>query len=288
MIPEVASVITGRRPKNTRRVQLPKTCPVCNSRVTREEGEAVARCTGGLFCAAQRAEALKHFVSRRALDIEGFGAKLIEQLVENDRLKSPADLFQLSVEELSKLDRMGEKSANNLARSIETSKATSLSRFLYALGIREVGDATAAGLAAHYGRLKNIVAATEEELQAVPDVGPIVASRIKAFFQEKHNLEVVTRLQDSGVQWPESDPVISLDEGPLAGKTFVITGTLVDMTREQAKEFVQSAGGKVAGTVSRKTDYLIAGEKAGSKLTKARKLDVTVIDTDGLRSLVGD
>ena len=288
VIPEVASVIAGRRPKNTRRVQLPKTCPVCNSRVTREEGEAVARCTGGLFCAAQRAEALKHFVSRRALDIEGFGAKLIEQLVESDRLKSPADLFQLSVEELSKLDRMGEKSANNLARSIEASKATSLSRFLYALGIREVGDATAAGLAAHYGRLKNIVAATEEELQAVPDVGPIVASRIKAFFQEKHNIEVVTRLQDSGVQWPESDPVISLDDGPLAGKTFVITGTLVDMTREQAKEFVQSAGGKVAGTVSRKTDYLIAGEKAGSKLTKARKLDVTVIDTDGLRSLVGD
>ncbi len=288
VIPEVASVIAGRRPKNTRRVQLPKTCPVCDSRVTREEGEAIARCTGGLFCAAQRAEALKHFVSRRALDIEGFGAKLIEQLVESDRLKSPADLFQLSVEELSKLDRMGEKSANNLARSIETSKATSLSRFLYALGIREVGDATAAGLAAHYGRLKNIVAATEEELQAVPDVGPIVASRIRAFFQEKHNLEVVTRLQDSGVQWPESDPVISLDDGPLAGKTFVITGTLVKMTREQAKEFIQSAGGKVSGTVSRKTDYLIAGEKAGSKLTKARKLDVTVIDTDGLRSLVGD
>ena len=288
VIPEVARVIASRRPKNTRRVQLPKTCPVCNSRVEREEGEAVARCTGGLFCAAQRAEALKHFVSRRALDIEGFGAKLIEQLVESDRLKSPADLFQLSKKELSKLDRMGEKSADNLVRSIESSKSTSLSRFLYALGIREVGDATAAGLAAHYGRLENIVAASDEELQGVPDVGPIVASRIRAFFQEKHNLEVVTRLQDSGVYWPESDPVVLSEDGPLAGKTFVITGTLVDMTRDQAKKFIQSAGGRVTGSISRKTDYLIAGEKAGSKLTKARKLDVSIIDTDELLSLIAN
>jgi len=288
VIPEVARVIASRRPKNTRRVQLPKTCPVCNSRVEREEGEAVARCTGGLFCAAQRAEALKHFVSRRALDIEGFGAKLIEQLVESDRLKSPADLFQLSKKELSELNRMGEKSADNLVRSIESSKSTSLSRFLYALGIREVGDATAAGLAAHYGRLENIVAASEEELQGVPDVGPIVASRIRAFFQEKHNLEVVTRLQDSGVYWPESDPVVLSEDGPLAGKTFVITGTLVDMTRDQAKKFIQSAGGRVTGSISRKTDYLIAGEKAGSKLTKARKLDVSIIDTDELLSLIAN
>ncbi|MCH8101182.1 MAG: NAD-dependent DNA ligase LigA [Proteobacteria bacterium] len=288
VIPEVARVIASRRPKNTRRVQLPKTCPVCNSRVEREEGEAVARCTGGLFCAAQRAEALKHFVSRRALDIEGFGAKLIEQLVESDRLKSPADLFQLSKKELSELDRMGEKSADNLVRSIESSKSTSLSRFLYALGIREVGDATAAGLAAHYGRLESIVAASEEELQGVPDVGPIVASRIRAFFQEKHNLEVVTRLQDSGVYWPESDPVVLSEDGPLAGKTFVITGTLADMTRDQAKKFIQSAGGRVTGSISRKTDYLIAGEKAGSKLTKARKLDVSIIDTDELLSLIAN
>lgn len=286
VIPEVARVIASRRPKNTRRIQLPKTCPVCNSRVEREEGEAVARCTGGLFCAAQRAEALKHFVSRRALDIEGFGAKLIEQLVESDRLKSPADLFQLSKKELSELDRMGEKSADNLVRSIESSKSTSLSRFLYALGIREVGDATAAGLATHYGRLESIVAASEEELQGVPDVGPIVASRIRAFFQEKHNLEVVTRLQDSGVYWPESDPVVLSEDGPLAGKTFVITGTLVDMTRDQAKKFIQSAGGRVTGSISRKTDYLITGEKAGSKLTKARKLDVAIIDTDELLSLI--
>lgn len=288
VIPEVARVIASRRPKNTRRIQLPKTCPVCNSRVEREEGEAVARCTGGLFCAAQRAEALKHFVSRRALDIEGFGAKLIEQLVESDRLKSPADLFQLSKKELSELDRMGEKSADNLVRSIESSKSTSLSRFLYALGIREVGDATAAGLATHYGRLESIVAASEEELQGVPDVGPIVASRIRAFFQEKHNLEVVTRLQDSGVYWPESDPVVLSEDGPLAGKTFVITGTLADMTRDQAKKFIQSAGGRVTGSISRKTDYLITGEKAGSKLTKARKLDVAIIDTDELLSLIAN
>lgn len=288
VIPEVARVIASRRPKNTRRIQLPKTCPVCNSRVEREEGEAVARCTGGLFCAAQRAEALKHFVSRRALDIEGFGTKLIEQLVESDRLKSPADLFQLSKKELSELDRMGEKSADNLVRSIESSKSTSLSRFLYALGIREVGDATAAGLATHYGRLESIVAASEEELQGVPDVGPIVASRIRAFFQEKHNLEVVTRLQDSGVYWPESDPVVLSEDGPLAGKTFVITGTLADMTRDQAKKFIQSAGGRVTGSISRKTDYLITGEKAGSKLTKARKLDVAIIDTDELLSLIAN
>jgi DNA ligase (NAD+) len=226
-------------------------------------------------------------VSRRALDIEGFGAKLIEQLVESDRIKTPADLFQLGKEELSKLDRMGDRSADNLVRSIEASKATSLSRFLFALGIREVGDATAAGLAAHYGNLKNIVAASDEELQSVPDVGPIVASRIKAFFQERHNLEVIARLQESGVNWPESDPVVSANGGPLAGKTLVITGTLASMTRDEATELVQSAGGKVTKSVSKNTDYLIAGEKAGSKLQKAEKLDIAILDADGLRSLIG-
>jgi len=287
VIPEVASVIASRRPKNTRRVQLPKTCPVCGSRVAREQGEAVARCTGGLFCAAQRAEALKHFVSRRALDIEGFGAKLIEQLVKSDRIKTPADLFQLGKEELSKLERMGDKSAENVLSSIEASKSTSLSRLLYALGIREVGDATAAGLAAHYGRLKNIVAASEEELQTVPDVGPIVASRIKTFFQEPHNLEVITRLQESGVNWPESDPVVSTDSGPLARKTLVLTGTLASMTRDEATELIQSAGGKVTKSVTKNTDYLIAGEKAGSKLQKAQKLDIAILDADGLRLLIG-
>lgn len=288
VIPEVASVVASRRPKNTRRVQLPKACPVCNSRVEREEGEAVARCTGGLFCAAQRAEALKHFVSRRALDIEGLGSKLIEQLVESDRVKNPADLFQLSKAELSEMDRMGDKSADNLLRSIGASRSTTLSRFLYALGIREVGEATAEGLASHYGRLKKIIAASEEELQKVPDVGPIVASRIRAFFQEDHNLEVITRLRDSGVVWPESDPVVSPDDGPLAGEIFVITGTLAGMTRDEAKKLIQRAGGKVTGTVSGKTNYLIAGEKAGSKLAKAQKLEISILDAAGLQALIGD
>jgi len=285
VIPEVASVIQDRRPKGTRRVQLPKTCPVCGSHVVREEGETVARCTGGLFCAAQRAEALKHFVSRRALDIEGLGAKLIEQLVATDRLKTPADIFQLTKEELAELDRMGEKSADKLIRSIVASKSTTLARFLFALGIREVGEATAAGVAAHYGRLANVVSATDEDLQGVADVGPVVAARIKAFFGEEHNLDVIARLQEYGVEWPESDPVIVADNGPLSGKIFVITGTLPTLTRDEAKDLIQSAGGKVTGSVSSKTDYLLAGEKAGSKLIKAEKLNVAVLDETNLRSL---
>ena len=286
VIPEVASVIKDRRPKGTRRVQLPKTCPVCDSHVVREEGETIARCTGGLFCAAQRAEALKHFVSRRALDIEGLGAKLIEQLVATDRLKTPADIFQLTKEELSQLDRMGEKSAENLIRSIEASKTTTLARFLFALGIREVGETTAAGVAVHYGRLANVVSATDEELQGVADVGPVVAARIKAFFAEEHNLDVIARLQQYGVEWPESDPVLAAQNGPLSGKTFVITGTLPTFTRDEAKDLIQSAGGKVTGSVSSKTDYLVAGEKAGSKLSKAEKLKVPVLNEAALRSLI--
>jgi len=286
VIPEVASVIQDRRPKGTRRVQLPKSCPVCGSHVVREEGESVARCTGGLYCAAQRAEALKHFVSRRALDIEGLGAKLIEQLVATDRLKTPADIFQLNKEELSQLDRMGEKSADNLIRSIEASKSTSLARFLFALGIREVGEATAAGVAAHYGRLANVIAATDENLQGVADVGPVVAARIKAFFEEDHNLDVIARLQEYGVKWPESEPARVAENGPLSGKTFVITGTLPTLTRDDAKDLIQSAGGKVTGSVSSKTDYLVAGEKAGSKLIKAEKLNVSVLDEAALRSLI--
>jgi len=285
VIPEVASVIQDRRPKGTRRVQLPKTCPVCGSHVVREEGETVARCTGGLFCAAQRAEALKHFVSRRALDIEGLGAKLIEQLVATDQLKTPADIFQLTKEELAELNRMGEKSADNLIRSIEASKATTLARFLFALGIREVGEATAASVAAHYGRLASVESATEGDLQGVADVGPIVAARIKAFFGEEHNLDVIARLQEYGVEWPESDPVKVADNGPLSGKTFVITGTLPTLTRDDAKDLIQSAGGKVTGSVSSKTDYLVAGEKAGSKLIKAEKLNISVLDEPALRSL---
>jgi len=286
VIPEVASVVSERRPKGSRRVQLPKSCPVCGSHVEREEGEAAARCIGGLFCAAQRAEALKHFVSRRAMDIEGLGAKLIEQLVEMDRIQTPADIFELSKEELSDLDRMGEKSADNLVQSIEASKATTLARFLFALGIREVGEATAAGVAAHYGRLGSLIVATDEDLQSVADVGPIVAARITSFFSEKHNLDVIARLQESGVTWSESDPVQVAATGPLSGKVFVITGALPNMSRDDAKDLIQQAGGKVTGSVSGKTDYLVAGEKAGSKLSRAEKLDVTVLDEAGLETLI--
>lgn len=286
VIPEVASVILDRRPGNARRVELPDKCPVCMSHVEREEGEAVARCTGGLFCAAQRAEALKHFVSRRALDIEGFGAKLVEQLVATDQLNSAADIFQLTAEQLSELDRMGAKSADKLIASIEASKSTSLSRFLYALGIREVGEATAASIATHYGKLANVISAPDEDLQSVDDVGPVVASRLRAFFDEQHNLDVISRLQDYGVEWPESEPVARSEDGVLFGKTFVITGTLPTLTRDGAKELIQQAGGKVTGSVSSKTDYLVAGEKAGSKLTKAENLEVAILDEAGLRQLV--
>lgn len=285
VIPEVASVVKSRRPKSARRVQLPEKCPVCGSKVTREEGETVARCTGGMFCSAQRSEALKHFVSRRALDIEGFGAKLIEQLVSLDRLRTPGDIFQLSEEELSKLERMGEKSAKKLVAAIEKSKSTTLPRLMYALGIREVGEATAASVAAYFGKLENLIAASKEELLGIDDVGPIVAERIHSFFAEKQNVDEIERLRECGVSWPEMDPVQVPGDGVFSGKTFVITGTLPSMTRDEAKQLIQSLGGKVTGSVSSKTDYLLAGDKAGSKLSKAEKLGVTVISQDALSSL---
>jgi DNA ligase (NAD+) len=286
VIPEVVSVIVKRRPKKTRRVNLPKKCPVCASAVVREEGEAVARCSGGLFCAAQRVEALKHFVSRRALDVEGFGGKLIEQLVAADRVQTPADLFALEKDGLAALERMGDKSATNLIAAIEASKSTSLSRFLYALGIREVGEATAASLANHYGKLDAIVAADEEDLQGVEDVGPIVASRIRAFFDEVHNCDVIKGLRQAGVSWPESEPVASPKDGALAGKSFVLTGALSSMTRDEAKDRIQALGGKVTGSVSSKTDYVVAGEKPGSKLAKAQELGVSVVEENRLRELL--
>ena len=286
VIPEVVGVVKRRRPKNTRRVQLPERCPVCDSHVTREEGEAVARCTGGLYCKAQRAEALKHFVSRRAMDIEGLGAKLIEQFVEEDRIKNPAELYELTKEELDERERMGEKSAQNLINSIEASKSTSLARFLFALGIREVGEATAQSVAAYFGNLPAISRASADELVKVPDVGPVVAKRIRDFFDEEHNLGVIRQLQDLGVHWPDTDPAQVAEDGRLTGKTFVITGTLPGMTRDEAKALIQKEGGKVTGSVSKKTSYLLAGEKAGSKLSKAQQLDVEVLDLDGLRALL--
>ena len=288
VIPEIVKVVPERRPKRARIVKAPETCPVCGSNVVREEGEAVARCTGGLYCAAQRAESLKHFVSRRALDIDGLGSKLIEQLVAADRIKTPADLFGLTKEELMAMERMGDKSAENLLSSIEKSKHTTLSRFLYALGIREVGEATASSLAAYYGKLSGVMGADEEALQEVPDVGPVVASRIRVFFSEAHNQDVIRRLITSGVSWQESEPQPKRADGKLFGKTFVITGTLDGMSRLEAKDRIQAAGGKVSGTVSKKTDFLVAGDKSGSKLAKAQKLQVAVLDVNQLNKLLSD
>jgi DNA ligase (NAD+) len=286
VIPEVVSVIDSRRPKGTRKVKLPNKCPVCGSTVAREEGETVARCTGGLFCAAQRTESLKHFVSRRAMDIDGLGAKLIEQLVAADRINTPADLYGLEMDELAAMERMGEKSARNLVNAIEKSKATTLARFLFALGIREVGEATASNLAEHFGSFARIADATDEQLLEVPDVGPVVAHRIRAFLDEEHNREVIRRLLESGVRWAESEPRKVATNGPLSGKTFVLTGTLSDMTRDEAKALIQAQGGKVTGSVSKKTDYVVFGEKAGSKLTKARNLGVETLDETAFHDLL--
>jgi DNA ligase (NAD+) len=288
VIPEVVSVVKRRRPKGTSPVVLPARCPVCESAVMREEGEAVARCTGGLYCSAQRAQALKHFVSRKAMDIEGLGAKLIDQLVASERVNTPADLYQLGQDELSAMERMGEKSAQNLVEAIEESKSTSLARFLFALGIREVGEATAASLASHFGKLSSILDASESELVSVPDVGPIVASRIRAFFDEPHNREVIARLQASGVSWPESEPKASAEDGPLSGKTFVLTGTLLAMTRDEAKTRIQEHGGKVTGSVSKKTNYVVYGDKPGSKYSKARDLGVATLDEEEFKTLLAD
>jgi DNA ligase (NAD+) len=286
VIPEVVKIVPDRRPKRTRIVKAPTKCPVCKSAVLREEGEAVLRCTGGLFCAAQRAESLKHFVSRRALDVDGMGSKLIEQLVAIDRIQTPADLYSLTKDELAEMERMGEKSAENLLAAIKKSKDTTLARFLYGLGIREVGEATAGSLADHYGKLTSIMAADEEDLQTVPDVGPVVASRIQSFFAEKHNQEVIQRLIDAGLTWKETEPRKQKADGPLSGKTFVLTGTLTSMTRDEAKGKIQAAGGKVTGSVSKKTDFVVYGDKAGSKLTKAQNLGIATIDEDAFQKIL--
>jgi DNA ligase (NAD+) len=288
VIPEVVKVVMDRRPKGTRKVRSPVTCPVCGSAVMREQDEAVTRCTGGLYCAAQRAEALKHFVSRRAMDVDGLGSKLIEQLVAANRIRTPADLFGLTKEELVEMERMGPKSAENLLKSIEKSKQTTLSRFLYALGIREVGEATASSLASYYGKLVSVMEAVEESLQEVPDIGPKVAAQIRAFFDEAHNRDVIQRLIESGVVWPESDPLPNSRAGKLSGKTFVLTGALTGMSRNEAIDRIQAAGGKVTSTVSKNTDYLVAGDKAGSKLTKAQNLEITVLNEVELEKMLSD
>lgn len=285
VIPEVVGVLLDRRPLDTPAFAMPETCPVCGSRIVRLEGEAVARCIGGLYCRAQLQEAIRHFASRRALDIEGLGDKLVEQLVERNLVHNPADLYGLDAATLAGLERMGAKSAAKLIEALERSKNTTLARFLYALGIREVGEATALALAGHFGTLEALMAAEEERLQQVPDVGPVVAAAIRAFFQEPHNQAVIARLRSAGVRWPEGEIKRAIEE-PLAGKTFVLTGTLESLTRDEASDRLRALGAKVGGNVSRKTDYVVAGRDPGSKLDKARELGVTVLDEAGLLTLL--
>jgi DNA ligase (NAD+) len=277
VIPEVVKVIVERRPDNARVVRLPAKCPVCGSDVEREEGEAIARCTGGLYCPAQRKEALRHFASRRALDIEGLGTKLIDQLVDDGLVKTPADLYRLTLEQLSNLERMGEKSAAKLLAALEKSKQTTLARFLYALGIRDVGEATAAALASHFGKLDSLLEADEAAIQEVPDIGPIVAAHVHHFFRQRHNRDVIDELRKLGVTWPEQKPR-TVVEGHLSGKTFVITGTLDSMSRDQAADRIAALGGKVSGSVSKKTSYVVVGAEPGSKFKKAQELGVEILD----------
>lgn len=276
VIPQIIGVVTERRPINAKKIVFPTACPVCESAVVRVDGEAVARCTGGLFCEAQRKEALKHFVSRKAMDIEGVGEKLIEQLMASELIKTPADLFKLDKTILMRLERMGEKSAQNVLNSLEKAKQTTLPRFLFALGIRDVGESTALNLANHFGTLEAIQVATFEQLQEVQDVGEVVANRIVSFWKEPHNVAVVEDLQAQGIHWQAVEKV-EIADNPLKDKNVVLTGTLSQLTRDQAKALLQGLGCKVSGSVSSKTDYLIAGEKAGSKLTKAQELGVKVL-----------
>jgi DNA ligase (NAD+) len=276
VIPEVVQVVKDKRPMNAAEFVMPTHCPVCAAEVERVEGEAVARCSGGLFCGAQRKEAIKHFASRKALDIDGLGDKLVEQLVDAELIKDPADLFYLNKEQFSALERMGDKSAENLVNALEEAKNTRFARFLYALGIREVGEATARSLALHFVELDKLTKAKEDELIEIEDVGPVVAHHIYTFFQQTHNLDVIQRLLDAGINWPEEKPVYADSE--LAGKTIVLTGTLENLSRSEAKEKLLALGAKVAGSVSAKTDYVVAGRDAGSKLNKAQSLGIDVVD----------
>lgn len=276
VIPKVVKVLVERRPDTAREVELPEACPVCQSDIVQIEGEVVARCSGGLFCPAQRKEAIRHYASRKALDIEGLGDKWIDILVDRELVNTVADLYLLKKADLTGLERMGDKSAGNLIDAIDRSRQPVLWKFLYALGIREVGEATAKALASHFGTLEAISEADEDALQSVPDVGPIVAGHICSFFDQTHNQETIQALKDAGVQWQSEE--ITASEKPLKGETWVLTGTLSDMTRDDAKARLESLGAKVAGSVSGKTSCVVAGEAAGSKLTKAEKLGVPVMD----------
>ena len=276
VIPQIIGVLHDRRPADARPIVFPETCPVCDSAIVRIEGEAVARCTGGLFCAAQRKEALKHFVSRKAMNIDGVGGKLIEQLVDRELIHTPADLFKLDLTTLTRLERMGAKSAENALASLEKAKNTTLARFIFALGIREVGEATALNLANHFKTLEALQNADLEALQQVPDVGEVVANRILAFWHEPHNVAVVNDLIQQGVHWDDVE-VKEVGDNLFKGKTVVLTGTLTQMGRNEAKALLQEMGAKVSGSVSAKTDFVIAGDAAGSKLTKAQELGVAVL-----------
>ncbi|MCH8181036.1 MAG: NAD-dependent DNA ligase LigA [Proteobacteria bacterium] len=290
VIPEVVGVVApeGGRPAYVPNFRMPRTCPVCDSTVLREPGEVDHRCTGGLFCAAQRKQALLHFAQRRAMDIEGLGDKLVDQLVDGGVVRTLPELYKLGVAKLAALDRMADKSAQNLVAALEKSKQTTLPRFLFGLGIRHVGEATAKDLAKHFGQIDRIMDASEAALLAVRDVGPVVAHSLRTFFDQAHNREVVEQLRACGVSWLEHDGAALVDPAtlPLHGKTLVLTGTLPTLSRDEAKALIEAAGGKVAGSVSKKTSYVVAGEEAGSKLDKARELGLTVLDEAGLQALL--
>ncbi|PIQ43891.1 MAG: DNA ligase (NAD(+)) LigA [Gammaproteobacteria bacterium CG12_big_fil_rev_8_21_14_0_65_46_12] len=286
VIPEVVSVILDRRPKTAKTILWPAACPVCGSHIEYLDDEAVARCSGGLFCKAQRKEAIKHFASRKAMDIEGLGDKLVDQLIEAGLVEHLDDLYRLELESLASLERMGKKSAENLLAALEKSKSTSFAKFIYALGIRNVGEATARALAEHFATLEHLTAADIDSLQAVPDVGPVVAEHVLHFFAEAHNREIIQSLCDLGVHWPAAQARVVDESHAFFGKTVVITGTLSSMSRDEAKETLQQCGAKVSDSVSKKTDFLIAGEAAGSKLDKAQTFGVTILDEQAFKKLL--
>jgi DNA ligase (NAD+) len=286
VIPELVAVLMDQRPPDARPVVLPSACPVCGSAVVREEGEAVARCSGSLVCPAQRKQALRHFASRRALDIEGLGDKLVGQMVDGGLVRSLDDLYRLTPDQLSGLERMGAKSVANLIAALDRSRSTTLSRFVYALGIAQVGEATAAALAQHFGDLDPLMGAKEETLRQVSDVGPVVAAQIRAFFDNEANRKVIAGLRAAGVHWPVHAQAAPLADLPLHGKVYVLTGTLESMTREEAADRLRAAGAQIAGSVSRRTSAVIAGSAPGSKLAKAEALGVPVLDEQGLKALL--
>jgi len=285
VIPEVLACVPELRPANAMEFVMPKTCPICGSAIVRSEDEAVARCSGGAIkCAAQRKGSLLHFVSRRAMDVEGLGDQLVEQLVDKNVITTAADLYKLGLTSLAALDRMAEKSAQNVLSALEVSKTTTLARFIYALGIRHVGESTAKELAPHFGNMDAVIEASEPQLLEVSDIGPVVAQSIKAYFSDPLNVELVAQLRAAGVNWPEQET--ESRPKPLLGKTFVLTGTLPNLTRDEAAQLIEVQGGKVSGSVSKKTSYVVAGEEAGSKLTKAEELGVPILDEAGLHHLL--